>query len=284
MQSVTSKDNGQPAPGDCVENNRQVWEEWTRLHLETGSDYAQEIQAFESGSGTLSDLDLCEVGNVQGKTLLHLMCHFGLDSLSWAMQGARVTGIDFSEASIAAAKEFAFRHAIPAEFICCDVYHLPDEFAGQFDIVYTEGGVLAWLPDLPAYANAVARCLKPGGIYYLRDSHPFRRVIFPVVEDSEGHRAYYNYFSNVPTCITMQGSYARPTTGTPRPVYFWVHGLGEVITALCDAGLHIEFLHEFPKRYERLPTVLRTITGEGKDHILHDWAIPSTFSLRASLK
>jgi SAM-dependent methyltransferase len=268
---------------DFIENNRQVWEEWTPLHLETESDYQEEIQAFESGSSTLSDIDLCEVGNVQGKTLLHLMCHLGLDTLSWARQGALVTGIDFSEASIAAAKELASRHAIPAEFICCDVYHLPDEFACQFDFVYTEGGVLTWLPDLPAYARAVARCLKPGGIYYIRDSHPFRRVIFPVVEGSDGQRACYNYFSAEPTCITMQGSYARPTVGKQRQVFFWVHGLGEIITTLCNAGLCIEFVHEFPKRYERLPTVLRTITGEIKGQIFHGWEIPSTFSLRASL-
>jgi SAM-dependent methyltransferase len=270
-------------PG-IIQNNHQVWEEWTRLHLEPGSDYSQEIQAFESGSSTLSDLDLREVGQVQGKTLLHLMCHFGLDSLSWAKLGARVTGIDFSEASITAAKNLAAAREISVEFLCCNVYHLPDRLAGQFDIVYTEGGILAWLPDLQAYADAIARCLKPGGIYYIRDSHPFRRVIFPVVEGSDGQLAYYHYFSHEPTSIHMRGSYAQTKADSIHTVYFWVHGLGETITALCNAGLRIEFVHEFPKRYERLPTVLRNITGETRNTILHDWDIPSTFSLRASLR
>ena len=254
------------------------------MHVDSESDYQQELRTFEAGLSTLSEVDLKEVGNVQGKKLLHLMCHFGLDTISWAKQGACVTGIDFSEASIVAARRFAATQAINVEFLCCNVYDLPDSFTGQFDVVYTEGGVLAWLPDMQAYANAVVRCLRLGGFFYIRDSHPFRRVIFPLVEDCDGQLADNNYFSQDPTKINMVGSYAQSKVGTRHTVYFWVYGIGEIISALCSAGLRIEFLHEFPKQYKRLPTVLRTVTGELKDTIFHDWAIPSTFSLCASLK
>ena len=270
-------------PDSRIKNNRQVWEDWTYLHLETESDYQEEIWAFESGASTLSQIDLEEVGEVKDKEFLHLMCHFGVDSLSWAKRGARVTGIDFSSASISAAKHLATKHGIAADFICADVYDLPESFSGKFDLVYTEGGILTWLPDMQAYAKAVVRCLKPGGIFYIRDSHPFRRVIFPAVLDGQGELRYYHYFSHDPTCMDMRGSYAQPNADTHHTVYFWVHGIGEIITELSNAGLHIEFLHEFPKVYEVFPTNIRTDQGQFQQHNLHNWAIPSTFSLRAVL-
>jgi SAM-dependent methyltransferase len=268
---------------DQIKNNRQVWEDWTRLHLRTDSDYQEEIKAFEAGMSTLSPIDLEEVGDVQDKVFLHLMCHFGLDSLSWAKRGARVTGVDFSTNSITAAREFAKKHNISAEFLCADVYELPENYSGQFDLVYAEGGILAWLPELGEFTRIVARCLKPGGIFYLRDNHPFRRVIFPAVVDRNGDTQYYRYFSKEPTCIEMEGSYAQPKADSSHKVYFWVHNIGEIITELSSSGLHIEFLHEFPKIYETFPTNIRIQPGKFEQHILKNWPIPNIFSLRAKL-
>jgi len=266
-----------------VNKNREVWEDWTHLHLDTESDYQKEIQAFEAGESTLSEIVLEEVGDVQDKALLHLMCHFGLDTLSWAKHGARVTGIDFSSASIAAAKNLASTHGINAEFVCVDVYDLPESFLRQFDVVYAEGGILMWLPDIHNFAKVVARCLKPGGLFYLRDSHPFRRVIFPLVMDGHGELRQYHYFSQEPIRVDMRGSYAQPLSDAYHSVYFWVHGIGEIITALSAVGLRIEFLHEFPKVYENFPTTLQANRGQFEQHILHNFAIPDTFSIRATL-
>lgn len=269
---------------DRINQNREVWEDWTRLHLNSGSDYQKDMQAFEAGETTLSEIVMEEVGDVQDKAFLHLMCHFGLDALSWARHGARVTGVDFSASSITAAQKLASTHGLDAEFVRADVYHLPEYFRGRFDVVYTEGGVLMWLPDINSFANAVARCLKPGGIFYIHDSHPFRRVIFPLVVDGHGELKQYHYFSQEPVCLDMRGSYAQPNSDTCHTVYFWVHGIGEVISALSTVGLRIQFLHEFPKVYENFSTMLQAHSGQFEEHILHDFAIPSTFSIRAILE
>ncbi|MGE5222904.1 MAG: class I SAM-dependent methyltransferase [Omnitrophica WOR_2 bacterium] len=170
-----------------------------------------------------------------------------------------------------------------ADFICADVYNLPAYFSGQFDVVNAEGGILAWLPDMRAFARVVAGCLRPGGIFYIRDSHPFRRVIFPVVVDGHGELKLYHYFSQEPIGIDMRGSYAQTDTDTCHTVYFWVHGIGEIITELSGAGFHIEFLHEFPKVYDVFPTNIRLNQGQFEQHILHNWSIPDTISLRATL-
>ena len=207
-----------------IENNRQLWNQWTRLHLETGSDYQKELARFKNGDILIDDVELQEVGNVSGITMLHLMCHFGLASLSWARKGAAVTGIDFSEESIQQARALNAEYKLNADFLCSDVYNLPDVLACKFDIVYTSGGVLAWLPDLNRWARVVAQYLKPGGVFYLRDGHPFRRVMFPLVLDGFGEIAQYHYFSSEPTRLDMRGSYAQPDSTTNHPAYFWVHG------------------------------------------------------------
>jgi SAM-dependent methyltransferase len=268
---------------DCKESNRLVWEDWTALHLGAASDYQAEFAAFKAGEITLTQTDLDEVGEVAGKSLLHLMCHLGLDSLSWARRGARVTGVDFSRASIAASRELAAAHALRAEFVCADACDLPARFTGQFDVVYTEGGVLAWLPDVNAFVQSAARCLRPGGVFYLRDSHPFRRVLFPLVKDRHGELIRYEYFSGQPTRIDMRGSYARPDAETNHQVYFWVHGIGEVVSALCAAGLRIEFLHEFPKVYTDIPVAVHAGPGQFDQVRLEKLAVPSSFSIRARL-
>jgi len=215
--------------------------------------------------------------------MLHLMCHFGLASLSWSRRGAIVTGVDFSEESIHQAKALSLKHHVNARFICSDLYDLPEVLSEPFDIVYTSGGVLPWLPDLKAWGRVIAQYMKPGGIFYLRDSHPFRRVMFPIVADGAGNIAQYHYFSSNPTRLEMRGSYAQPNADANHPAYFWVHGIGEIVSDLCEAGLKIEFLHEFPKVYENFAGYLQPKPGQYEMHILHEWAVPNVFSLRATL-
>ena len=202
-------------------------------------------------------------------------------TLSWARRGAIVTGIDFSEESIRQAQALCAEYNIQAEFICSDVYDLPVILTRQFDIVYTSGGVLTWLPDINLWANEVAKYLKTGGVFYLRDSHPFRRVMFPIVEDGSGGIVQYHYFSTEPARLDMRGSYAQPNAETIHPAYFWVHGLGEIVSALCAAGFKIEYLREFPKVYENFPAYVQPSPGQFEMHVIHDWAVPNTFSLRA---
>src|SRR6266496_3475313 len=132
---------------DHIAANRQLWDAWTKINFE--SDF-YDVESFRDGRKPIrvDDWEQAEVGSVEGKTLLHLQCHFGLDTLSWARLGATVTGMDFSEEAIAAARALAAELGIPATFICSDLYRLPEVLDEQFDVVYTSGGVLEWLPDI----------------------------------------------------------------------------------------------------------------------------------------
>lgn len=164
-----------------LELNRGYWDEATRLHLR-GDLYG--VQEFKAGGCRLHRVEVEEVGDVRGKRLLHLQCHFGLDTLSWARHGAVVTGVDFSTESIAGARRLAGETGIQAEFVCSDLYELPETLPSfhSFDIVYTSYGVLCWLPDLASWAGVIARYLKPGGFFYIAEAHPSARM-FPLDED-----------------------------------------------------------------------------------------------------
>src|SRR5215471_11552990 len=149
--------------------NRDAWDLRTRAHL--GSTF-YDVASFKAGRNTLRPPEREELGDVRGRTLLHLQCHFGLDTLSWARLGASVTGADFSEESIAVATSLAAELGLDARFVCADLYELPDVLDGQFDIVVTTYGVLSWLPDLDRWARVVAHFLRPGGTFCLVEIHP----------------------------------------------------------------------------------------------------------------
>ena len=158
-----------------IADNRKLWDAWTAIHT-TGSFY--DVQRFRDDPDDvrIAPWERAEVGDVAGKTLLHVQCHFGLDTLSWARLGAaHVTGVDFSEPAIAFARELAVETGLAdrARFVVSDVYDLPGPLAGEtFDVVYTGRGALGWLPDLGPWARAVAGFVRPGGIFYIHEGHP----------------------------------------------------------------------------------------------------------------
>ena len=175
---------------DYKKANLALWNEWAHLHA--GSAF-YDVEGFKAGKTSLNPLEMEELGNVAGKTLLHLQCHFGLDSLSWARLGASVTGVDFSDQAIALARSLSQEVGLEAEFVCSDIYELPQVLAGQFDIVYTSYGVLAWLPDLKNWAAVIAHFLKPGGVFFIAEFHPFA-MVFDNSETATGLRIQYPYF------------------------------------------------------------------------------------------
>ncbi len=153
--------------------NRTLWNNWTALHAK--SSY-YDVEGFKAGKSTLTSIEVDEVDAVAGKSLLHLQCHFGLDTLSWARRGAMVTGVDFCERAIELARSLAQELELPARFAHSDVYDLPTVLHDEFDIVFTSYGVLYWLPDLRGWADVVARFLKPGGTFFIVEHHPFASV------------------------------------------------------------------------------------------------------------
>ena len=153
--------------------NKKRWNELVDIHAKS-DDY--DLDGFIAGANSLHSIELDALGDVSGKSLLHLQCHFGLDTLSWGRLGARATGVDFSETAIELARNLAVRVGADAEFINCNVYDLPEHLDSEFDIVFTSYGALCWLHDIEAWAGIVSRYLKPGGTFFMAEFHPFMWV------------------------------------------------------------------------------------------------------------
>ncbi len=226
--------------------NQKLWDAWTREH-EKSPFY--DVAGFRAGKDRLRSIELDELGPVvAGKSLLHLQCHFGMDTLAWARRGAKVTGVDFSPQSIDLAQSLSQELAIPAEFVCSDIDHLLEALSGQFDIVFTSYGVLHWLDNLQRWAEVIAHFLKPGGIFYIVEDHPTMRM-FSSSEDGPKlglKLANPYFFSPTPDPVETQGSYASPDDPETYQFYIWNHSIGEVLNSLISVGLRIEYLHEFP--------------------------------------
>jgi SAM-dependent methyltransferase len=231
-----------------LELNRERWNEATRFHAR---ENVYGIQDFKAGMCRLHRVEVEEVGDVRGKSLLHLQCHFGLDTLSWARRGADVTGVDFSPDGIALAKQLAAETNLPGTFVLSDVYTLRDalDAPGAFDIVFTSYGAINWLPELGPWARTIAHFLKPGGFFYIAEGHP-TALMFPTNEDlkrSGGFRPWLDYFHD-PAGIRWAPSadYADPNARHTLACHEWHHSLADIVNSLIGAGLVLEFLHEFP--------------------------------------
>jgi SAM-dependent methyltransferase len=266
---------------EYLETNRKRWDELAPLHAQSGF---YDVQGLRDGGLTLMPLEQEELGDVAGRSLLHLQCHFGLDTLSWARLGAQVTGVDFSEQAITLARSLSAELGIAADFVHSDVYDLPSVLNGRFDIVYTSYGVLCWLPDLPRWARVIAHFLRPGGTFYIAEIHPFAYV-FHDEEDAEDLKVFYPYFHSAePLRFQEQGSYAAPGADVLHTVtYEWQHSLGDVVNSLISAGLRIEFLHEFSYACFKMFPFLEQ-DADGWWRLDQEYgSIPMTFSLKAGI-
>lgn len=237
-----------------------------------------DVASFKAGQTSLKSVELEELSDVSGQTMLHLQCHFGLDTLSWARLGAKVTGVDFSPKAIALARNLSAEIGVEARFICANVYELPDSLTEQFDIIFTSYGVLCWLPDLTRWAQIIAHYLKPGGVFYIVEFHPFFSML-----DETGVTLKYPYFpSPEPLRFEGEGDYADPSASIHHASYEWPHPLSEVINTLLAAGLRLEYIHEFPfSSYPTAPSLEEFEPGKSR---LRQAKVtpPLMFSIRAT--
>jgi SAM-dependent methyltransferase len=226
--------------------NQQVWNQWADLHVRSESS-TYHIEEFRAGRTALKPVELAELRDVRGKSLLHLQCHFGLDTLSWAREGAIVTGVDFSPVAIEHARSLAAELGIPARFIESDVFDLASKLDEQFDIVFTSYGALCWLKDIDEWGRVVARHLRPGGTFYIVEFHPILNV-FENTPDQTGLTIEYSYFyEDEPFAWPVEGgSYAAKSETMTGITYEWSHPLSDVVMALLKAGLAIENVQEYP--------------------------------------
>ncbi|HYM68371.1 MAG TPA: class I SAM-dependent methyltransferase [bacterium] len=230
-----------------LETNRAMWDVWTKYHV-ASSFY--DVEGFKAGTSRrragLDELEMRLLGNVTGKTLLHLQCHFGLDTIAWARRGAVATGVDFSGEAIAAARALAAEVGVPATFVESDLYALSERLRGEFDLVFTSHGVLCWLPDLDRWARVIAHFLRPGGTFCIIEGHPFAMIFDEAREDRELRPRYPYFYSAEPERSARRGSYAAPDAPTDSLTYQWMHPLADVVGALVRAGLRIETFEEYP--------------------------------------
>jgi len=220
------------------EVNKQAWNVRTGIHKDS-SFY--DLEGFKNGLSSLKQIELQELGSVRNKTLLHLQCHFGMDTISWSRLGAEATGIDFSEDAIELATELNEELGCNAKFVCANVYDLKAHLRAVYDIVFTSYGVIGWLPDLDEWAAIISNYVKPGGTFYMVEFHP----IVWMMDDNFSY-IKYNYFNTSVIEEEITGTYADRNAPVKLSEYGWNHPFSEIINALLTHGFTLEFLHEFP--------------------------------------
>ncbi|RPH96417.1 class I SAM-dependent methyltransferase [candidate division KSB1 bacterium] len=247
------------------EINRRRWNEITPVHAR--SEF-YDVPGFLAGRNTLFEIELDGVGDVNGKSLLHLQCHFGMDSLSWARLGAQVVGVDFSEASIEQARDLAqqARLADRCQFICCDVLELDQHLTEKFDVVFTSYGVITWLCDLEKWARIVAHFLKPGGLFFIAEIHPLALMFR---ENTDKFELAYDYFSNAAEVVIPPGpDYADPSFVPTHGENYWAWTIADIFHALKKAGLEIGEFNEYPYScYPQFPNMTQQADGR--------WILPA---------
>ena len=262
--------------------NRAHWDEATDVHV--ASDF-YDVASFRAGENRLHGIERAELGDVSGTTLLHLQCHFGLDTLSWARLGADVTGIDFSERAIAQARALSAELDIPARFLVSDLYELPTNLDGQFDIVFTSYGAIYWLPDIKRWGEIAAGYVKPGGTFYIAEFHPVGFMFdTPFGEDlpMKDYERKYPYFHSEVPIRDESSDYADPAVAMSNTLtYSWSHSMSDIVNALVSGGLQIQYFHEFDfSTVRQFPFLEQRVDGywhvpEG----MHD--MPMLFSIKA---
>ena len=260
--------------------NRRSWEERAAIHLEDRTGFYR-IDRVRAGEDVLGEIEAEEIGDVAGKRLLHLQCHFGLDTLCLAQRGAAATGVDFSSTAIAGARALAAELRLAAQFVEADVYDARAQLSGSFDIVYVTWGAICWLPDIARWARVVASLLTPGGALYLADAHPAALAM----EEIEGQIGPH-YPWRVPPDRPLLFEDAVTYTGDERKLthtrnYEWIHPFSAIVNGIVGAGLSLDFLNE----HERLPWRLfpsMTAAEGGLFRMPHSTpSFPLSFSLRA---
>lgn len=223
---------------EYFEINKKLWNQKVPIHLNTE---LYDMEAFMAGKTSLDEAALLHLGDVKGKSILHLQCHFGQDSLSLARMGAKVTAVDLSDVAIDKARELNNTLGLNVNFICCNVYDLKEHLDEQFDIVYTSYGTIVWLPDLNKWADIIHHFLAPAGKFVFLDFHPIIDML-----NWDTHAFEYDYFNPIkPYIETNQGTYADKDADVSLTECFWTHSMAEVVQALLDKRLSIKNMSEY---------------------------------------
>lgn len=259
-----------------IEINRNSWNNKTEFHLK--SEF-YDLEGFMKGQNSLNKIELELLGDVQGKSILHLQCHFGQDTTSLSRLGANVVGVDLSDKAIESAQKIAQETQSNTRFICCDIYDLPNHLDEKFDVVFTSYGTIGWLPDIGKWAEIISKYLKPNGQFVFVEFHP---VVW--MFDDNFEKIGYRYFNSGAIIETESGTYADKTAEITQSYVMWNHGLSEVINSLILNGIEIKSFNEYD--YSPYNCFNKTIEFEPKKYrIKHlDNKIPMVYSINAVKK
>jgi SAM-dependent methyltransferase len=217
---------------EYFEMNRVGWDRRAGVHFRSKF---YDVEGFLAGRTSLREIELAELKAVSGRRLLHLQCHFGLDTLSWARRGANCTGVDISPVAIEQANSLATSARLQADFVCSNVYDFTRGEADPYEIVFTSYGAVCWLPDLARWAEIVSSNLVVGGTFYMVEFHPIHDLL-----------AGYSYFTGALPDIDEEGSYTENGSEAVAKLAIWSHPLSSVVSALIESGIEILRLKEFP--------------------------------------
>jgi len=265
---------------DPIEVNRRNWDERAVIHArDTTGGYM--LKRFLAGEDALHEIEAAELGNIAGKSVLHLQCHIGRDTLCLVRRGARATGIDFSGAALAVARQLSEASGLVADFIEATVDDVPRAAPGPFDMVFTTWGTICWLPDMRRWARVIAAVLAPRGELYFADAHPALYVL----EEAAG-KLVVTYDHRTP--VERPLTFVEPTTYTGDPTIMtnrqtreWRHPLSAIIGGLIDAGMTITMFREHEiLPWRALPSMVPA--SEGMWRLADGYpTVPLSFSLRA---
>jgi SAM-dependent methyltransferase len=259
---------------NAFNTNRETWNKKVAIHA--ASDF-YDLKAFKQGVSSLNLYELKALNDVAGKSLLHLQCHFGLDTLSWSRLGAKCAGLDISDEAIKLARQLNNELNLDATFVCSNVLDTSIHIKEQFDIVFTSYGVIGWLPDLKPWGQLIAERLKPGGVFYMAEFHP---IVWMFDYTKTPPQLTYGYQQKDVIYEEYAGTYADENSKIISKEYGWNHGLGEVISALAEAGLHIEYCREHNgSPYDIFPGLVENENGL---YELPDRNYPLIFEIKAT--
>lgn len=258
---------------DYFATNKETWNKKVAIHA--ASDF-YDMKGFMSGKSSLNAYELEALGDVNGKRLLHLQCHFGQDTLSWARMGAICTGVDISEQAITLSRKLNKELNLSAKFVCCNVLDTNLYVEEKFDIVFTSYGVIGWLPDLKPWAQVIADRLEVGGEFYMVEFHP---IVWMFDYTKERPEMRYGYAQEEVIYEEYEGTYAQEDAQMVSKEYGWNHGLGEVVTALVEAGLQIQYMREHDGApYDVLPDLVK---NKNDLYVSKDRLYPLIFEIKA---
>ncbi|AXX92154.1 SAM-dependent methyltransferase [Malaciobacter molluscorum LMG 25693] len=247
--------------------NKQAWNNRTKIHMKSKF---YDVESFKKGKSSLNKIELDQVGDVKDKSLLHLQCHFGQDTLSWARLGAKVTGVDLSSEAIKEANLLKESLGLEATFIESDVCAFGKDNKQQFDIVFTSYGVLSWLENLDDWAKTIANSLKAKAEFHMVEFHTFSDIL-----------SGYSYFPNNKPDIEEEGTYTENCDGSMSTIATWSHSISEVITALINAGLTIETFCEYAYSPYNCFENLEFVPNLGYQMLYEGQQVPLLYSIKA---